>query len=969
MVLKRVVNLSFIDTEVPITISDYLFMFFGSLFPVTLFLKFTNVELNSFSKRIIGTAVLDLIDVNRRTLIYVFSAFLFFSLFVLWYLLIYQLEKKRGEDSRIGIRNLGLELTSSLGILITIWQGFHPSNFQIMILGLLFIYGCLIVLINSLSSKYLLFSDKGFNIFLYNFLISMVVTGNVVFTLMFFQKFSIKFTRLYASLAIILVAFLLLLLQNLFRNRTAYYQRIVQSMLPLSALAGLMPLVQELQFTFAAAIPNLKILMLFVFLLIFVISMLLFFFKPTGNANTLCDFTRRLIEDRYVPLLLFTVLIFVLHDQYVVFGDLDYFHLGEALITNQQLFQFGKIPFLDIFPTYGLSNLSFQLLYSAINGYKPLEPYIWQWMSTIPLVIIFYYFLKRYIGVWYSLALCLLLPLDWILGSYSMFSGLNLVILCLHALIISSFSEKYWHKRQFFYWLLNYCLVLLIFFWRLDFGLVDLIAFLTFLLCLMIAGQKNPNLHIDFRSLTISFLIFLVFLAISGAVLIKVTRTPFFEISRNLIDFLSMQGQSMGYSLISSSQHSLAYFEYFLTPLIGIVYLLYFAYLLLSKDRKISLKHFSLVFLAICSLGLSIRTLQRHSALELFYPAFTIVLTLLLPFYLNHKYSQSNYLFSLLLLAIIVVSLSPIRKDSYTEKFLQRIMPDQGYNFVNWKPGDSRVILANGENQQTLTKYLKENLKEDQTFLDLTNRPLLYVLAEKEFPFYLIPVFNNSTEDVQHIETAKFQKLNDQELMPLTIIKGPPGFWFDRVDGVDNEIRNYRLFEFAYNNYGPYNEIDQNIIFKSKDLLPSSEELVDSSAIMRPALHQLRNLPYIWANYDPYRSLQNTKVLVDLSNQINDEGLMEPGLLLPFDITSGFDKSFGSYLDLALSSGENVVVSICLDQLCESGFEFTTQAGTDNHYLIRLSSDWFWQATDIETIYIRANNAAIITSLKIRQGD
>lgn len=969
MVLKRVVNLSFIDTEVPITISEYLFMFFGSLFPVTLFLKFSNVELISFSKRIIGTAVLDLIDVNQRTLIYVFSAFLFFSLFVLWYLLIYQLEKKRREDSRIGIRNLGLELTCSLGILITIWQGFHPSNFQIMILGLLFIYGCLIVLINYLSSKYLLFSDKAFNFFSYNFLISTVFTGNVVFMLMFFQKFSIRFNRLYALLAIILVVFLFLLLQYLFRNRTAYYQRIVRSMLPLSALAGLIPLIQELQFTFAAAIPNLKILVFFVFLLVFVISMLLFFFKPTGNANPLCDFTKKLIVDLYIPLLIFTVLIYVLHNQYIVFGDLDYFHLGEALITNQQLFQFGKIPFLDIFPTYGLSNLSFQVLYSAINGYKRLEPYIWQWMSTIPLVLIFYYFLKRYIGVWYSLALSLLFPLDWILGSYSMFSGLYLVILCLHAIIISSFNEKYWYKHQLFYWLLNFFLVLLIFFWRLDFGLVDLIAFLTFLLCLIIAGQKNLDLRIDFRSLLMAFMIFLIIVAISGAILIQVTRTPFFEISRNLVDFLSMQGQSMGYSSISNSQHSLAYFEYFLTPIIGILYLLYFVYLLFSKVGKPSLKQFSLVFLAICSLGLSIRTLQRHSALELFYPAFTIVLTLLLPYYLNHKHTQSNYLFSLLLLALLIVGLSPIRKDSYTEKFLQRIMPGQGYDFVNWKPGDSRVILANGENQQTLTKYLKENLKEDQTFLDLTNRPLLYVLAEKEFPFYLIPVFNNSTEDIQQIETSKLQKLNDQELMPLTIVKGPPGFWFDRVDGVDNEIRNYRLFEFAYNNYSPYAEVDQNIIFKTKDLLPFSEQPVDSSTIMRSTLYQLRYLPYVWANFDPYLSLQNTPVQIDLSKQITTEGLMEPGTVYSFKITSKYDKSLGSYLDLGLSSGKNIVVSVCWDQTCKAGFEFVTQSGIDKHYLIRTSSDWFWKETDVDTIYIKVNGTVNLTSLRIRQGD
>ena len=51
----------------------------------------------------------------------------------------------------------------------------------------------------------------------------------------------------------------------------------------------------------------------------------------------------------------------------------DMFHHGEAFLPIQQLYEFGIIPFIQIYVTHGLSGIFEQWLYAFIHGYTPVE--------------------------------------------------------------------------------------------------------------------------------------------------------------------------------------------------------------------------------------------------------------------------------------------------------------------------------------------------------------------------------------------------------------------------------------------------------------------------------------------------------------------------------------------------------------------------------------------------------------------
>ena len=125
----------------------------------------------------------------------------------------------------------------------------------------------------------------------------------------------------------------------------------------------------------------------------------------------------------------------------------------------------------------------------------------------------------------------------------------------------------------------------------------------------------------------------------------------------------------------------------------------------------------------------------------------------------------------------------------------------------------------------SLAHYLKNNLKEDETFIDFSNTPMLYFYAEKEVPsfFYQSP---------QNVHSIKLQKdwINRLEnfKVPLIVMRHSPPEWWDATDGVPNEIRHYAFSDFLYQNYFPFNETDGFEIWKkTESIVDVEKELIE----------------------------------------------------------------------------------------------------------------------------------------------
>jgi hypothetical protein len=108
------------------------------------------------------------------------------------------------------------------------------------------------------------------------------------------------------------------------------------------------------------------------------------------------------------------------------------------------------------------------------------------------------------------------------------------------------------------------------------------------------------------------------------------------------------------------------------------------------------------------------------------------------------------------------------------------------------------------------------------------NTPMLYYYSQKQVPsfFYQSP---------QNVHSISMQKEWVKELktanIPIVLMRHVPESWWDKTDGVPNEIRHYPVFEYLYKHYCFYDviygyeiwkpcpePISNNLIFENREL-------------------------------------------------------------------------------------------------------------------------------------------------------
>ncbi len=898
-------------------------------------LLFQHLALDNFKLRTIGASVLQNYSVSTRVLLYLsisLSPILFFSFFN--YILSHTFKLIFERDSSILIRLSEITFVISIIHLIT-----HDSFISS---SLFILYGLILTLFASWSFEYSslklgfkwqekIISQKSFKIIIFLTSINLALLTQLIF----FNTFDLNPTFLGL---VWIFNFILIILANSTKKVDKFFFRLM----PLNALCILPVIANELQFTLASYINNPLLLLLFLGLIPIIISIAMKH-RETDEKHRM-----ELIGKVLIPLNLVGVTLITFYQETInIVGKLDLFHLGEANLPVHQLINFGKIPFLEIFPTHGLSNLMPQLLFGLFNGFNPLEGFIWFRFMYVILVILFYFLLVKGLRFSFLTAslITLFLPINYFFNLYYAFA------------IIFFLSIKYVFKSNPVS--LKSLLViaatnLITILWRLDFGIASVLVTMflyTFYLL------RTHTLLVK------KTLFFVLFSVVSITVLSIIIRLipDLNKIVQNMIIFSTFQNESMGISEFSSENFMKDSFQYLILPAISVLYLIIFA-LKPQQKRKIKSVEYMLIAIAMFSLIVSTRSLQRHSLIEgVSYNYLFVFLLICLPIFIFHysdsyKYLIARYAFYVFSIFAFMIPLgdpnySVINLNTLQDKISTNLVNSfTKFKFYNWSENERRIkITGDASNYSEIVEFLQAELKNKQTFYDLSNATLLYVLANKEFPTYIIPSIYHTSDLLQKNVISDLIALKKENRLPLVIFKQGSGW--DAVDGVDSEVRSYKIAEYIYTNYIPYRIVGTYQVWSEKINEGITPEFEFDQKL------NLGYLPFLWANYDKKTQKNNLKRLIRSDSNI-----------LLFDKIPQFDTTSGNYIEFIVKPSKGGVARLFMDDNNDDFIQFKIiESNKSEKYLIRVSMlyNWFRQPKKITL----EGKGFMIESLSLLEGD
>lgn len=300
--------------------------------------------------------------------------------------------------------------------------------------------------------------------------------------------------------------------------------------------------------------------------------------------------------------------------------------------------------------------------------------------------------------------------------------------------------------------------------------------------------------------------------------------------------YLKVQAPTQAYTTIFAEFTSVVVWQYFLAPLVSMAYIAVFVIDLVRKRHIGGYARLILAYLAVYSLIMSVRGLHRHSSIEgrmLFSTLAIFLLCTSVQYFTNIKKAHASFIMlSVLFFSFLVFAFDPNGSQPFAKAlshdlptFYQKgsrplVAMQRLFTFSSWHKQPSRVTITNEAQFANLVNFCNTMMREDQTFLDFANAPMLYVFANRKFPAYILPNLLHVSEPIQQYLVQRFDAVFQQGQVPFAIFK--QGNWWDAVDGVPNEMRSYRIAEFIYRHYQPFVRVDNYEIWKARDLTLSN---------------------------------------------------------------------------------------------------------------------------------------------------
>jgi hypothetical protein len=794
---------------------------FYSLIAVYLLVEHKEFWLNSFDRRIISGATIAGIDIGLRTSLYYQAVVLGICVFFVSIILLhfgFRFVSKRPSN---------LEYTYTLFHAISLFGNisiiFNLLGIQARI-NLLFLLSIqtfilFILFLGLVAWRYSwnqisqILAEKYFVIWI--ILQSFVVMFYAVYISKIFNLPTINLVVLYL-IGLILsllvgIAALSILIRNNLRNEKQAMGLMMVSSIPIFISPIYLPLANELylilsQQGFLYLSPRKLLLLLWIITFIGVIMLFARKRKQTDYSF------QSLLGRFYYPVFLVMLTAISFQPEKQIGPAYDLFESGNPGIAIDQLFRYGKIPILETFNAHAVSELYAPFLFSIINGYQGWGSFVYNMIfDKLIFILIGYFFLRKLLSNEMALLTLVFFPLN-ILTVYLLPEYYIVGIIAVFAL------HKVMKEPSFKSYLLFCFIIFFTFVWRFDIGASAIPAAIITLGLYWILYKKSWNI----KNLFFSGVLIGGFWLFAFIVLALIKDVPILFRLKELMSVVS-SNQIWGFTTLGNEEKLNYYLFYFIVPALAIGMTGFLIARTKIMHQLNPTLFTSLSFLLFFTIFNFPRGLVRHSLAEntpFFLLGFIAIPLACLP-YLWRRTQQTlnNYvIFAVIGICYTFIVMSTMYGEQIEDQSLLSKSVNQFAEFNDYGPVDQKLSrYAEPEAYKNriyggLKALFDQTMEPNETFIDFSNAPMLYIYTKRETPMYInqTPTFlSDEVSQKSYLEEIKSYSI------PYAVFADKLGF--PGMDDVPNHIRSYRVAEYLYQNYVPFVKVNGFDVWVSKE--------------------------------------------------------------------------------------------------------------------------------------------------------
>lgn len=767
---------------------------FYSLWLVISLVSSANFDIHSFSGRMIGVATMQNMDVEARVGLFYKCIFLFFSSFLFFTLIAYFLFKKiphvlKSTEVRI------INYTAIAGIFFFLFKLFGFEVYETLEV----IYFLQKLMLASLLIRALVFKMN--EISLYHLSIILSLSFSLYFFIADMNNFLGYVNNPDFYIITFIIACLLLIALNAFLRKSVEINKqnkitlLAHSLLPLVLLPFLSVLKDEI---FLVCKRNNIVLnsQLGIFIVLIFLMLACIVFRYRNGKKKELRSQKELVARNYFPLLIFSLTAYLSYSYYSDYYD-EVFESGNVYLPIMEHQLFGTLSPLEKLNTHLLSDYFFSYIYVFFNGLHINEITLYDFFLA-PLSYTLYYFLVRFLtrNEFIALLCIFLFPFaEAILPEGFCFAILGIFSL-IKLITIQQSLKNY---------LIYFGTLIFLLCWRIDLGYNCLLTMPFVLLYYNFFDEKTKiSWKLLFKALALvggSLIVLLSLLSLYR-------QTNLFSKAFYFINYC-VSAQSYGYQSIGNSAAPGFKMHYFIFPAIVAMLLIvmFIKHKLLNKTKGQRVAFLSLLFICLFYFINFNRGLIRHSLFEGSDGFVASFIFIILPGSVFLIFNGISHLKKCLLFFSVAFFLvntyrvpEPKGMKSIFERLVVKVKNTKNSSLASI---ENRVINGPAQKEErykAFSDFIKKNTKSDETFLDFSNRPMLYFFTKKITPsyFYQTPlcIQNDFLQD-KYIEDLAGYKA------PYLLFQGMSDIGYDNIDGVPNSLRHYRMAEYFYNNYSP----------------------------------------------------------------------------------------------------------------------------------------------------------------------
>jgi len=532
----------------------------------------------------------------------------------------------------------------------------------------------------------------------------------------------------------------------------------------------------------------------------------------------------------------------------IILGPSDLFEPANPGLEVQQWAEFGRLPWIETFNAHGFSDSLWEFLYCLIQGFHHRTLHFYLFLDDALATLLIYHALRRVSGNGYLAFFCaVLFPFrPALIPAYSALALTSVFVL---EWIIARPNLRCWTLFGF------YCVACIL--WRLDIGFAHIVASAATLAAVWyLRAGVRPRPRVVLLAGAIC-----AFVCAGGFVVLCLARgvDPWLRLLdlRHIVN----SSQSSGYPTIAGTYDPTVFWHLGVFPIAVLAVL---GWVLATQRSASTLVRPGFLVLLLVYGGVYYfanyqRGLVRHTFWEpgnAYLLSFGFLVLSIAPYLwsrlLSPKAQSAIFLGVACLLggSFGLMGPLPAEKASFTNGWQRAIarrvttLPTAySVGHIERSPMDIYVFV---HHYDAICGFVRRMLSPQQTFLDLTNSPVLYIETHRRSPHYVNHLRVVHDEWLQKRQLEEFERQDvpfvlvwqEQDLAALDGVSAPA---FNTADGVANNLRDYRFHEWLNARYEPWCVVQRWQVWRRLDWLapaPPAEADVRELAAQRGALPQ-----------------------------------------------------------------------------------------------------------------------------------